>query len=268
VPLAGSAATSSKWVDSARYACCDSRGQASPGHPTDRRHDVPRKITVQSGAKRHPKDADAAGRSALDGDLGRLKTAAPGGWPFPSVRGRRALGRPAGDRQCPGVALGRQPAVRRRVLRRSCQPGCGGNPAGALRPPPPSATPAVAFPARARASSREIDALSGARRARRAFKWVCKESPHRGERWQRVLRRVMCDTHPPTDVRQRHTETTADSSSACFAERLGTYPHRAATGRSGFPGADDRGSNAEIINSVTSRRASNRPWGPWSALLR
>ncbi len=28
------------------------------------------KITVQSGAQRHPKDAEAAGWSALDGDLG------------------------------------------------------------------------------------------------------------------------------------------------------------------------------------------------------
>ena len=35
----------------------------------DRRHHVPRKITVQSGAQRHPEDAEAAGRSALDGDL-------------------------------------------------------------------------------------------------------------------------------------------------------------------------------------------------------
>ena len=41
------------------------------------------KITVQSGAERHPKDAKAAGRSALDGDLGRLKAGVPGGWPFP-----------------------------------------------------------------------------------------------------------------------------------------------------------------------------------------
>jgi hypothetical protein len=31
---------------------------------------VPRKIRVQSGAQRHPKDAEAAGRSALDCDLG------------------------------------------------------------------------------------------------------------------------------------------------------------------------------------------------------
>jgi hypothetical protein len=31
------------------------------------------KITVQSGAKRHQKDAEAAGRSALNGDLGLLK---------------------------------------------------------------------------------------------------------------------------------------------------------------------------------------------------
>jgi hypothetical protein len=48
------------------------------------------KITVQRGAGRHPKDAEAAGRSALDGDLGRLKAGAPGGWPFPRKRARRA----------------------------------------------------------------------------------------------------------------------------------------------------------------------------------
>jgi hypothetical protein len=47
------------------------------------------KITVRSGAERHPKDAEAAGQSALDGDLGRLKAGAPGGWP-PEERDRRA----------------------------------------------------------------------------------------------------------------------------------------------------------------------------------
>jgi len=35
------------------------------------------KITVQSGVKRHPEDAEAAGRSTLDGDLAQLKTGAP-----------------------------------------------------------------------------------------------------------------------------------------------------------------------------------------------
>jgi len=39
----------------------------TPGHPPDRRQTVPRKITVQSGAKRRPKDASEA--SALYGDL-------------------------------------------------------------------------------------------------------------------------------------------------------------------------------------------------------
>jgi hypothetical protein len=36
----------------------------------------------------------------------------------------------------PGVALGRQPAVRRLVLRRSCQSGRGECPAGAVAPAP------------------------------------------------------------------------------------------------------------------------------------
>jgi hypothetical protein len=159
----------------------------------------------------------------------------------------------AAARRAPQGAKAELPVRLRREARRRLRPLAESSPSH--RPP-------------RRASSRKISAPSGARRAPRALEWVCKESPHRGERWQRVLRRVMCDTHPPADVRQRHAETTAGSSSACFAERLGTYPHRAATGRSGFPGADDRGSNAEIINSVTSRWASNRPWGPWSALLR
>ena len=35
----------------------------------------------------------------------------------------------------PGVTLGRQSAVRRRVLRRSCQSGCGECPAGACARP-------------------------------------------------------------------------------------------------------------------------------------
>jgi hypothetical protein len=43
----------------------------------------------QSGANEAPAervacDAEAEGRSALDGDLPRLKTGAPGGWPFPA----------------------------------------------------------------------------------------------------------------------------------------------------------------------------------------
>jgi len=35
-------------------------------------------------------DAEAEGRSALDGDLARLKTGALGGWPFPRGCARRA----------------------------------------------------------------------------------------------------------------------------------------------------------------------------------
>jgi hypothetical protein len=55
---------------------------AGPGHPTDWRQPKPGKITVQSGAQRHPEDVSAA--SALDGDLPRLKTGAPGGWLLPA----------------------------------------------------------------------------------------------------------------------------------------------------------------------------------------
>lgn len=38
-------------------------------------------------------------------------------------------------RGVPGITLGRQPAVRRWVLRRSCQSGRGDCPCGRLRPP-------------------------------------------------------------------------------------------------------------------------------------
>ena len=49
----------------------------------------------------------------------------------------RSAGVTAADRgrAVPGVALGRQPAVRRRVLRRSCQSGRGERPAGACARP-------------------------------------------------------------------------------------------------------------------------------------
>jgi hypothetical protein len=50
----------------------------------------------------------------------------------PRSAGVMAVGRLRAVRR---VALGRQPAVRRRVLRRSCQSGRGECPAGALRPP-------------------------------------------------------------------------------------------------------------------------------------
>jgi len=80
-------------------------------------------------------DAQAAGRSALDGDLARLKTGAPGGWPFParSRVGGRDGGRPATD----GARGNARAAARRapQVLRRSCQSGCGECPGGRLRLP-------------------------------------------------------------------------------------------------------------------------------------
>src|SRR5215469_17401855 len=57
----------------------------SPGHPPDRRDHVLNKITVRSGAERHPRrDAEAAGRSAFDGDLGRLKAGSAGRMAVPA----------------------------------------------------------------------------------------------------------------------------------------------------------------------------------------
>jgi len=61
-----------------------------PGHPSNRRDHVPRKITVQSGAKRHPKDAEAAGRSALDDDLGSAQDWSAGRMAIPRRFARRA----------------------------------------------------------------------------------------------------------------------------------------------------------------------------------
>ena len=54
-------------------------GCLSPGHPSDRCRFEPWKIAVQ-GARRASRSDGAAG-AALDGDLARLKTGAPGGWP-------------------------------------------------------------------------------------------------------------------------------------------------------------------------------------------
>ena len=68
----------------------------------------------------------------------------------------------------PGETLGRQPAVRLLVLRRSCQPGRGECPAGACARLPSglsNTSLACALPAVGHA-------LDGARRAPRAFKDV------------------------------------------------------------------------------------------------
>ena len=93
-------------------------------------------------------DAEAAGRSALDGDLGRLKTGAPGEWPIP--RGSAPGGRNGGQPVTGRVRSRARAAARRapQVLRRSCQSGRGEYPE-ALAPAPPS-EPSVTSPARAR----------------------------------------------------------------------------------------------------------------------
>jgi hypothetical protein len=115
-------------------------------------------------------DAKAAGRSALDGDLGRLKAGAPGGWPFPRRRARRAYRRPTGDGRFLGQRKGGSPPwaagakaelpVRLRRESRGC-----------LRPPR-RATPA-ASPRRTRCLARD-HAPAGTRRARRALEDVRK----------------------------------------------------------------------------------------------
>jgi hypothetical protein len=57
-------------------------------------------------------DAEAEGRSALDGDLDRLKTGAPGGWPSPRAACSAVVAVADPGRAVHGAALGRQPAVR------------------------------------------------------------------------------------------------------------------------------------------------------------
>jgi hypothetical protein len=54
-------------------------GVLARGHPPDWRQVEPRKITVQE-ARRASRSDDAVG-AAFYGDLARLKTGAPGGWP-------------------------------------------------------------------------------------------------------------------------------------------------------------------------------------------
>jgi hypothetical protein len=64
------------------------------------------------------------------------------------LRARRGVTAADPGRAVRGVALGRQPAMRRRVLRRSCQSGRGEFPAGACALPP--SAPPVSSPARVR----------------------------------------------------------------------------------------------------------------------
>jgi hypothetical protein len=80
----------------------------------------------------------------------------------------RSAGVTAADwgRAVPGVALRRQPAVRRRVLRQSCRSGRGECPAGARARPAERAF--VTSPVETRHLARD-HAPPGARRARRAL---------------------------------------------------------------------------------------------------
>jgi hypothetical protein len=100
--------------------------------------------------------------------LARLKTGAPGGWPFPRAHSAGVTAVSWG-RAVPGVTHGRQPAVRRQVLRRGCQPGRGGCPAGARARPAERARHRFACQPRCLAWDR---APNGARRAPRALEDV------------------------------------------------------------------------------------------------
>jgi hypothetical protein len=85
------------------------------------------------------------------------------------------------------VALGRQPAVRRQVLKRSCQPGRGECPAGAHARPAERDCPSLRMLApRYLAWSHAPD---GARRARRALEDVKKVLTDRTMSVVDVLRR-------------------------------------------------------------------------------
>jgi hypothetical protein len=110
-------------------------------------------------------DAEAAGRSALDGDLDRLKAGTPGGWPFRlGAVGGRDGGQPVtgGAR----VTHGRSPAVCRRCKGGSGQPGDVRRPR-ALAPAPPGV---VACQLAARALPCAGARAARRRRAPRAFK--------------------------------------------------------------------------------------------------
>ena len=87
--------------------------------------------------------------------------------------GGRDGGQPVtgGTRGCAWAAARRVPQVQTR----SCQSGCGESPAGAWRPHPLSASIPLGPPGRA--TSREINAPFGARRAPRALESV-RESSH------------------------------------------------------------------------------------------
>jgi hypothetical protein len=74
-----------------------------PGHPSDRRQSQPGKISCKGG--RRPSHVT---RSALVGDLARLHTGAPGGWPALAARapgadrcGARPVRRAAGTARAP-----------------------------------------------------------------------------------------------------------------------------------------------------------------------
>jgi hypothetical protein len=72
---------------------------------------MPSRTTVHSGAQRHPKDMEAVGRSALDGDLGGLKAGAPEGWLSRAGAVGGCDGRPPGT----GGARGSAQAAARRA---------------------------------------------------------------------------------------------------------------------------------------------------------
>jgi hypothetical protein len=76
------------------------------------------------------------------------------------------------ERAVPGQRSGRQPAVRRRVLRRSCQSGRGECPAGACARP---AERAIRHPRPPEYVALAVDAPDGARRAPRAFNVFVKK---------------------------------------------------------------------------------------------
>ena len=141
------------------------RQPSSPGRPSDRRQSEPGKITVQ-GARRASRSDGAAG-AALDGDLARLKTGAPGGWPFPRAACSAGVTAASRGRAVPWVAHGRQPAVCRRCKGGAASPEAASVPAGASRPPR-RARPSVTLAARARLLARD-QAPSSARRAPRAL---------------------------------------------------------------------------------------------------
>jgi hypothetical protein len=134
----------------ARLAVADRRVEAESSlvRPPDRRQGLPWKITVQSGAKRRPKDA-----SALDGDLGAARECpARGGRPGQFSRSRSPWVHCGGN--CLPAGAGLLTWWRRRAQRAPARQGSACRPPRSRRAARQSRTAQARFPGQLAHSSR------------------------------------------------------------------------------------------------------------------